>query len=445
MRLSVTVASTAVLLAFAASSLITPVSAEEKYKSRPQPPDNGERYKRPGADHPPAPHPMYKPPEDRPANQPPPTKDHADKRPPEARDDPDPHDPPPTGDGWPVLPPPNCPPHSCPQPIDEGSWDEVPIPDPGSSSAPLPMDMNSILVRRTYAMRLEGFSGEVIVAWNGSVQFGAAFDAGEYIDIGSMAESFTAYAGYRLVEAGRLAPGTTLGQLFANVPPDKRDITIAQLLGHTGGLGNTHAADGEGDRSVAVAKLLAQPLTVAPGRLFLHSDDGYALLAAAIEVASGMPYERYLRQSDAISPGMTSTIFRSELGPGAADWGRAGTAGVLCTARDLYSWASRFAPGTDYIAAEIMRPRDRTANGVGIGLGWSSADDANGTVHWSQGTSDSDDNAIVVVYPTSMTLVVTSKRYYGGVPWSERVANSLEPFLREWAPGRPLLTSSAGK
>jgi hypothetical protein len=38
---------------------------------------------------------------------------------------------------------------------------------------------------------------------------------------------------------------------------------------------------------VAIDKLLAEPLAQPPGTDFLHSDDGYVILAAAIEVARG--------------------------------------------------------------------------------------------------------------------------------------------------------------
>jgi len=39
--------------------------------------------------------------------------------------------------------------------------------------------------------------------------------------------------------------------------------------------------------------------------------------------------------------------------------------------------------------------------------------------------------------PGGPILVVTSDRYRGDVPWSERVANTLEPILWDWAPPSP--------
>jgi CubicO group peptidase (beta-lactamase class C family) len=99
-------------------------------------------------------------------------------------------------------------------------------------------------------------------------EFNKAYSAGGYYDIGSATEAFTAWAVYGLVDAGKLGLTTSLAELFPNAPPDKRAITIEQLLGHTSGLGSSFAADGEGDRDVAIDKLLAEPLAQPPAPTF---------------------------------------------------------------------------------------------------------------------------------------------------------------------------------
>jgi hypothetical protein len=55
----------------------------------------------------------------------------------------------------------------------------------------------------------------------------------------------------------------------------------------------------------------------------------------------------------------------------------------------------------------------------------------------TNGTGETDENVTIVVYPAGAILVVTSDRYRGDVPWSERVANTLEPILWDWAPPSP--------
>jgi CubicO group peptidase (beta-lactamase class C family) len=131
-------------------------------------------------------------------------------------------------------------------------------------------------------MQIEGFAGEVVVGFGGNIEFDQGYSAGGYYDIGSATEAFTAWAIYCLVGERKLELGTRLGELFPFAPADKSGITIEQLLGNTSGLGNTLAADNETDRDTAVRKLLAQPLAHAPGGEFIHSDDGYVILAAAI-------------------------------------------------------------------------------------------------------------------------------------------------------------------
>jgi CubicO group peptidase (beta-lactamase class C family) len=417
------------------------VHAEEvHYKGRPKPPaEQPDKYKKPPADRPPAPKPpLYKPPTDRPPAPRPPDGGRHEKQPPDRHDPGTPAPPP-----WhpqPRFPDPPCEPEP---PYDPG----LPLPCPVPLPAPCPpvdevgypiaVNLRTALARRVHLMQIEGFAGEVVVGFDQEIEFDKADSADGYYDIGGVTEAFTAWAIYTLVDARKLSLTTTLGELFPGAPADKREITVQQLLANTSGLGNTYAADDETDRDRAVGRLLTQPLSRAPGEGFMPSEDGYVILAAAIEVASHMSYESYLLKSGVVSKKMTSTVFWGERGSGRdqVSWGKRGSSGILSTAHDLYQWASRFVDRPSYITDEIMRPRAWTDDGVGIGYGWFCSADSDAPIRWTNGTGDSDHNAIVVVYPGGAILAVTSDRYNGDVPWSERVANSLEPLLRNWTPG----------
>ena len=442
MRRVILTALTALLLVEAPPMALRAHAEEVRYNGRPKPPaDDGNQYKKPPADRPQPPSqkpPVYKPPADRPPAPRPPDREHPGKKPPEPHQPPDwqPPTPPPPIGRPPVDPP--CPPiMPCPEPP---RFDPYPIDPPCPPIDPCPdpisVGINGMLAQKVRFMQIEGFTGEVVVGFAGHIQFDQGYSAGGYYDIGSATEAFTAWAIYRLVTDGKLELGTTLGELFPFAPRDKGGITIEQLLGNTSGLGNTFAADEETDRDTAVRKLLAQPLAAAPGGEFIHSDDGYVILAAAISVASGMRYERYLEASGVVSRDMTNTLFWSDLrtGHGVENWGRRGSGGIFSTANDLYAWASRFVDQPRYITREIMRPRVRTDNGVGIGYGWFCWADTDASERWMSGTGASDENVRVVVYPAGAILAVTSDRYHGDVPWSERVANTLGPLLQNWTP-----------
>lgn len=447
MRRVILTALTALLLVEAPSMAPRAHAEEVRYKDRRKPPaDDGNPSKKPPTDRPQPPTPkppVYKPPREKPPAPRPPDREDPRKKP---------HPFPPPNRHQPPEPPTWQPPTHWKPPIIRGPIDPpcppvVPCPEP-PRLGPCPIDppfiqpisvgINSVLLQKVHLMQIEGFAGEVVVGFGGHILFDQGYSAGGYYDIGSATEAFTAWAIYRLMGDGKLELGTTLGELFPFAPLGKTGITIEQLLGHTSGLGNTFAADEETDRDTAVRKLLAQPLAAAPGAEFIHSDDGYVILAAVISVASGMRYERYLESSGVVSHDMTNTLFWSDLlsGHGVENWGRRGSGGIFSTAEDLYTWVSHFVDQPTYVTDEIMRPRVRTDTGVGVGYGWFCWADTDASTRWMSGTGQSDENIRVVLYPAGAILAVTSDRYHGDVPWSERVANTLGPVLENWTPAR---------
>ncbi|HEX2201886.1 MAG TPA: serine hydrolase domain-containing protein [Longimicrobium sp.] len=118
--------------------------------------------------------------------------------------------------------------------------------------------------------------------------------------VGKMA---TGVAVARLVEAGKLRFTDTLGSLLPDHPnPDARRVTIHQLLTHTAGIADPFASP----RFVRGADyptwrdylplFASEPLTMTPGERFGYSNGNFAVLAAVVEKASGMPFERYVRE-----------------------------------------------------------------------------------------------------------------------------------------------------
>ena len=115
----------------------------------------------------------------------------------------------------------------------------------------------------------------------------------------------TALALMVLTEAGRLAPDASLGELLpvAWLPPDKRSLTLAQLLAHRAGLPawepfyrEVLQAPPEARVSLLPRLAGAAPLAQPPDTATLYSDLGFMLLQAVVEAVSGLGLDRFCRE-----------------------------------------------------------------------------------------------------------------------------------------------------
>jgi CubicO group peptidase (beta-lactamase class C family) len=216
-----------------------------------------------------------------------------------------------------------------------------------------------------------GFSGVVLIAQGDSVLLDRACGSlaaqsanGEpAFWLASNSKQFTATAILRLQEAGRLRVTDSIGTFFKDVPADKRAITIHQLLTHTSGLPTAYKAEGEADRDRAVALTLGLKLKSRPGEAYSYSNDGYVLLAAIVDLASGVGFDAFVQDSLFGRAGMTHsglwgqeragvpiaaladprraqrqrpTIFQD--GHSVGNWGYRGPGGAYATAGDVHRW-----------------------------------------------------------------------------------------------------------
>ena len=239
-----------------------------------------------------------------------------------------------------------------------------------------PAASGSVSKIERYLQKLEkiGYSGSVLIAVNGKpvISRGYGFSDEEHklknsphtiSDIGSVTKQFTAAAILKLETQGKLSTDDKITKYFQNVPPDKANITIHQLLRHsaglTGGVGGDYERIGEGE---FVEKVLNAPLSSPVGTRFRYSNVGYSLLALIIEKASGQKYEQYLYENLWKPAGMEMTgysrpKFDKELiavgYKGDERWGKPtdkewagdapylhlkGNGGILSTTGDLLKW-----------------------------------------------------------------------------------------------------------
>ena len=171
-----------------------------------------------------------------------------------------------------------------------------------------------------------GFSGAVLVAKDGHVLLRKGYGwadvkrripiaADTIFDIGSGVKAFTATAIMQLEEQGKLNTSDPMSKYIKNVPSDKKDITVHQLLTHTSGLNFDYFYDQATlpereimrDRENYIHGVLTYPLAFKPGEGRAYSNTGFSLLAAIIENVSGEPYEQYVREHLFKRAGMTET------------------------------------------------------------------------------------------------------------------------------------------
>lgn len=162
---------------------------------------------------------------------------------------------------------------------------------------------------------------------------------------------------------GKLSTDDKISKYFDNVPDDKANITIHDLLRHSSGLPSVVGGDYDPiTKSEFIKKVLDAPLKFESGTGFSYSNVGYSLLAMIVEKVSGKPYEQYLYENLWHPAGMEMTGYsrphfdknliamgysedkewgRPNERPWAGDapyWHLKGNGGILSTVEDMYRW-----------------------------------------------------------------------------------------------------------
>lgn len=224
-----------------------------------------------------------------------------------------------------------------------------------------------------YLERLEGYgySGVVMVARGDTVILHHAYGLADQkrkipmrtdhlFDMGSITKQFTAAAIMALEEDGKLRVTDSIAKYFANVPADKRGITIHHLLTHTSGLAMGFGGDYERvTRDEIVRRALASELRSPPGERHAYSNAGYSLLGAIVEIVSGRPLDSFMQERLFRRAGMTSSsyfprdtqrvvrgylrgqdmeIAERAAATGGETWNLIGNGGLHSTLADMHRW-----------------------------------------------------------------------------------------------------------
>ncbi len=166
----------------------------------------------------------------------------------------------------------------------------------------------------THLAQLDKFAGAVLLAQGGKILLNKAYgfaDRGNHVlnttdtkfRIGSMGKMFTAVAILQLAEKEKLDIGAPIGQYLSDYPNTDvaTQVTIRQLLTHTGGTGDIFTPEYEKQRLdirtlADYVKLFgSRGLAFQPGSQWAYSNYGYILLGRIIEKVAGMSYYDYVR------------------------------------------------------------------------------------------------------------------------------------------------------
>jgi CubicO group peptidase (beta-lactamase class C family) len=250
-----------------------------------------------------------------------------------------------------------------------------------------------------------GFSGSVVVADGEHVLLAEGYGSADrggavantprtVVSLGSITKHFTAATVLRLEMDEVLSTDDTLDVFFADIPADKRGITLHQLLCHMSGLpDSTSIVGSSGSRAEFVASVMRTPLAYGPGTGMEYSNMGFGLLAAVIETVTGADYEDVVDELVFTPAGMTRSGLESELwteadlahgyidgrdvgtllsGDGPRNWGIRGSGGLHSTVYDMLRWSRALDAGAVLSPAaldKMLTPHGRMGPGTGYGYG----------------------------------------------------------------------------
>lgn len=234
------------------------------------------------------------------------------------------------------------------------------------------------LAERMRAEEAAGFSGALLVLRDGEVfldegyglanrEAGIPVTPDTVFALGSTPIDFTRAAILLLWQDDVVAFDEPITAFFDDVPEDKRSITVEHLMSGASGLHDFHDLPGDADpdhswidRAEAIRRILSFDLLFEPGRGRQHSHSAWGLLAAIVEIRSGLSYQEFTRELLFEPAGMHGTGFNGDPVPeerlaigygersdgevnappywGPCSWLVMGSGGMVGTTRDMLRW-----------------------------------------------------------------------------------------------------------
>jgi CubicO group peptidase (beta-lactamase class C family) len=300
--------------------------------------------------------------------------------------------------------------------------------------APVSRNRNLLASAAMAEFERQGFVGSVLVAKDGEIIYSR--DSGLEKEpkavpsywIASITKQFVAAGILLLQQREQLNIHDSITEYLPNVPADKSNITIFQLLTHTSGLSQMYAADDIADKEKALESLLRTELEIRPGEQFSYANDNYNILAIILENVSGQNYEDFLRTEILVPAGMQCSGFWGEPADNRTyvppvitqlpdislqpNWGFKGATGMRASVQDLFAW-------TKLLKSEKLLSRDSVAllmgnhvelaSGTKVGFNWFGQYTEDGIyTQFSRGHESFGGNTVIYLYPALNVTIVTA-------------------------------------
>ncbi len=134
------------------------------------------------------------------------------------------------------------------------------------------------------------------------------FNRDTVFTIGSITKQFTGAALVKLESIGKISFSDTLSKFFKEVPDDKKNITVHQLLTHTGGFPGAIGSDYEIiSREDFIRKALKSKLNYKPGERYSYSNVGFSIAGIILEKLTGNNFETFLNKNILVTAGLAKT------------------------------------------------------------------------------------------------------------------------------------------
>ena len=151
----------------------------------------------------------------------------------------------------------------------------------------------------------KGFSGSVLISKDDTIllhkgygvsnrELGTANQSNTLFEIASITKLYTVVSILQLKDNGQLSLEDKLGDYLGEFDPPKDQATINHPILHTAGLvPRGHELDYSSREKFVESVKNTHPESI-PGEKYRYTNAGYTMLAAIIEVVSGLSYEDYL-------------------------------------------------------------------------------------------------------------------------------------------------------